>query len=888
MHYHAESVPRVLAHLKTAKTGLAESEAAKRLSETGPNELSRAGEKTGRWRIFLHQWKSPLIIILLIAGAISGLLGETLDTTIIIITAAVNALIGFIQEDKASRALSKLQSMVEYQAIVIRDGEKKRIASRELVHGDIIILAAGDKIQADARVMAANDFFVNESALTGESDAVKKQIAAVAEKSALGDRKCMVYRGTVVMSGDALAIVTAAGNKTEIGQIAALVRDTKDDETPLQIQLARLSRHIALIIIVIAAGIIILGLFAGSGRYSFIALFQTAVAVAVAAIPEGLVISLTVILAIGMQYMVARRALVRKLVAAETLGSVSVICTDKTGTITVGQMRVTAFVGRAHDFLRHELEEMCAVPERQDPDAALALKIGALASDASIQNASDHHDSWILLGEATEAALVHAAAMCGFKKDELDRALPRVATLTFSSHRKFMATVHDVAGRRVAYIKGAPEALLHRADKIMDHGEVRHLTEADREWFGKRIDELTDQGLRVIGIGYKELADHDKKIHDDSVRQIVFVGIMALADPVRDDVAETLATARKAGIHVVMITGDHSGTAQAIARSIGLPHAADDVLTGDKLEMMSDAELGQAVKKISIFARVDPEHKIRLVHAFQANGEVVAMTGDGVNDAPAIKAADIGVALGSGTDVAKETSDMVLLNDSFSTIVAAVEEGRRIYQNVKKVTLYLFAGSFTEVALIVGSIIFGLPLPLLPAQILWMNIVEETLPTMALAFDRGDEENMTDPPRPKNTSIFDRQMKLIIVLLITISNALLFGLFIYFWQTTGDIVLVRTLMFVGVGIDAFMYIYSLRSFRRPLWRMNPFSNHALTSAVGLGWILLIGAVYFPPFQTLLRTKAIGIREWGIMIAFGLLSVIIFEGVKWAFVRKNTV
>jgi len=822
------------------------------------------------------------MIVLIVAGALSGLLHEYIDMTVIFFTAALNAMIGFIQEYRADQALKQLRSMVSYKTLVFRDGKKQYIDTTELVPGDILLVEAGDKIQADARLISVIHLYVDESMLTGESESIKKNAKTLPSGTPLGDRINMIHRGTVVTNGRGQAIVTATGMSTEIGKIATLVKDTVDAQTPLQLQLGRMSRVISMIVVCMSVCIFGIGLL--FGFEDIVMLFQTAVAVAVAAIPEGLAISLTVILAIHMRFILKRNALVRKLVAAETLGSVSVICTDKTGTITEGKMSVARIVTLDHDKDMTEFTAMSEEKRQRYDGIILGLRLALSANDAVLENPEADKRSWCLIGDSTDTAIVVAGMELGMPKHELDIALPHVAELPFSSELKYMAAIIPAGERYTLAVKGAPEYIFQHATHVFSNGKSITLSESRRRTLETTHARMARAGLRVIAVAYR---DSEKKttIQSDDIRDLTLVCLIALSDPIRSDVKETLASTTKAGIRTIMITGDHVHTALAIARAIGLPCDDDHIFDGKMLASISDTQLRDVVRSVSVFARVDPLHKIRIVQALQENGETVAMTGDGVNDAPAIKAADVGIALGSGTDVAKETSDMVLLDDAFSTIVAAVEEGRTIYQNIKKVVLYLLSGSFAEVVLITGSILAGLPIAALPAQILWINLVQDTFPNMALAFDKGDKKNMHDPPRKKNEPLIDTAMRQMIIYKSLFSNILLFAIFVYFWNTTGNRELTRTIVFVGFGIDALFYVFSIRSLRYYVWQMNPFSNVYLIAAVLFGWVMLIGAVYAPPLQYLLRTVPLDAWHWGLMICFGIVNMGIIEAVKAVFLRK---
>jgi len=882
------AIGQIFDNLKTSKKGLSSFEVDTRLKEYGSNKLPKSREKITKLGIFFEQWKSPLIIILALAGIISGILAEYVDMTVILITVSVNVVIGFFQEYKANEALKKLSKMIEYKAVVIRDGREVQVEGVNIVPGDILILDAGEKIQADARIIEEVDLQVNESVLTGESEPVKKQVKILTKNLSVGDRTNMVFKGTVVQNGRAKAVVVATGKQTEIGKIASLVKDTKDEKTPLQKQLSSLGKKIGIIVLFISLGIFALGVFSKSEHHGLLEMFETAVAVAVAAIPEGLVISMTVILAIGMQHILKKKALVRKMLAAETLGSVSVICTDKTGTLTEGKMRLTRLITSADDLNFEELKLVNLKEAERHSDSILGLRIGIMCNDGLLTNPEVDEKEWIFVGDTTDTAFVYAGMKIGLEKHHLDKVIFRADEIPFDSNNKFMATLHNIDHESLVYVKGAAEILYSKCKFYEENGKIKKLSKEKLKWFKNKEEEMTSQGLRVLALTYKKEGKQLKTLEKSNVDNLILVGLVALSDPLRTDVKETIDITKQAGIRTVMITGDHVRTAQSIARELGIPSEDHQIFDGQKLEKLSEEELKKAVRDIYVFARVDPKHKIRIVQAFQSNGEIVAMTGDGVNDAPALKGADIGVALGSGTSVAKEISDIVLLDNHFSTIVDAVEEGRGIYQNIKKVVLYLLAGSLAEVILIAGSLIAGLPLAILPAQILWVNLIEDSFPNMALAFDKGEKENMTELPRKKGESIIDKEMKVMIVIISIVSNLVLFGLFLYFWKTTGNIALTRTIIFVGLGIDSLLYIYSVRSMRRMVWQTNPFSNNYLTLAVLFGWLMLVGAVYLPPLQYLLRTVSLDMWHWGVMIGFGFLNIFLIEIIKGIFLRTNKI
>jgi len=878
---YLSTVDNLFDSLSSQETGLSNKEAKRRLEQVGYNDLQKSSALKSKAKIFFDQLSSALMVILIAAGVISGFLGEFVDATVILISAAFNVIVGYVQENKANSALSKLQSLVQYKAFVTRNQERQLIDSVNIVPGDILHLEAGDKIQADGRILDSSDFTVDESALTGESDPINKKETLLDDKDlGLGDRVNMVFRGTVVTAGKARVLVVATGDHTQIGQIAKLVGDTVDEKTPLQQQLTRMSRQIAKIAVGISLFVFFFGVLF-SDEYTPVHMFETGVALAVAAIPEGLVITLTVILAIGMRFILAKNALVRKLVAAETLGSVNVICTDKTGTITEGKMKVTRLLTLDNELSYPELILLGNKDRKKKPDVFMSLRAGVLSNDAVIQKKDK---ATLYVGDTTDVALLKMGNELKMHKDVLEEAFPRLGEVSFTSERKFMASLNSVDQSTHIYVKGAPDVLYEKCTQVLSSEKEVNFTQKKREYFQKEQDKLTSEGLRVLAVCYKTTSK--ESISEEDVSGLTFVGLIAFSDPLRSDVKETLEIAHNAGIHTVMITGDHVKTAQSIAKQIGLPYTDADVFDGVKLSSISDEELRNAVKHVRIFARVDPVHKIRIVQAFQANGDVVAMTGDGVNDAPALKGADIGVALGSGTDVAKETADMVLLDDSFSTIVSSIEEGRVLYQNIRKVVVYLLSGSFAEVAVITTCILVGLPLAALPVQILWINIVENAFPNIALAFEKGEKNEMTEKPRKKSAPLIDHEMRTMILTKSIVANILLFSIFIYIWKTTNDIELTRSVMFVGFGIDALFYIFSVRSLKRMIWHINPLRNVYVLLAVAFGWLMLLSAIYWSPLQRLLSTVPIAPKYWVMMIVFGLTNIVVLEIVKAIYITKQ--
>lgn len=886
MDYYSKSITQVLEELQATTNGLSPVQVASRTRTNGKNILPTSKTQATRLGIFLNQWKSPLLLILLMAGVVSGYVGEIMDMLVILFTAFLNAGIGFVQEDKANNALRKLQAMIQQTAVVIRAEKKVRIPSADIVPGDILFLSPGDTVEADGRLIEEKALEVNEAALTGESLPAKKSLSELPIDTPLADQRNMIFRGTSVISGRAMAVVTAIGKKTQLGQIAELIKDTREEQTPLQEQLQKLARQIMVIVMVIAVGVFALGYIYADNGYSVLQLFQTTIAIAVAAIPEGLAISLTVILAVGMQFILKRKALVRTMMAAETLGSVSVICTDKTGTLTEGEMKVTEIVTTSK---RMGAEKFPLLDPRGNThhDVLLALKIGLLCNDAVIENSRQQKQKKQILGDTTDIALMMAAERVGLIKSHFDIAMPRRAEIPFRSESKYMATMHEIDHEYMVYMKGAPEVILSQVSYCEKDGVAVPMTRATLSRMKKRAEAMASQGLRVLAVAYKTTPmgaiKHPRAI---TLEESIFVALVGLSDPIRSDIEQTLQIAREAGIRIIMITGDHLATAKAIGRQLGFSPHESAFVEGAEMARWSEEELRKKVADIGIYARVNPEHKIRIVQALQANGDVVAMTGDGVNDAPALKAADIGIAPGSGTDVAKETADLILLNNSFETIIAAIDEGRRMYQNIKKVILFLLIGSVSEVFLIVLSILFKLPLALLPVQILWINIIQETFPTIALAFDPGDGNTMKEGPRKRNSVLFDKQMKILVGVVSFVANSVLFGLYWWHIHTTNDLVRTRSFVFASLAAASLFYIYSIRSLQYPIWRLNPFQNSSLTAAVLLGFLVLFGALYLDPLQTVLQTTALPRADWFIILLFAVFHISSIELIKSLWNRRQ--
>jgi Ca2+-transporting ATPase len=883
-NFHSLTWQQVLKEKKSSKNGLSSNEAKKRLDRFGSNQLQKE-KPLGAFKILMSQLKSPLVYVLVAAGIISFFLGEVVDTYVIFGAVFINTIIGFIQENKANKALSKLRKMVEHKVVVIRDGHEKETLSKNIVPGDVVVLEPGNRVPADIRLIESRDIKINEASLTGESVPTSKKRAKIKVGASLADRNNMAYAGTVVVSGSGRGVVVSTAQDTEIGKISSLVQATKEEKTPLQKRLGSLSKILGIIVVIVSALIVLLGI--SQGR-DFFEMFIVSIAVAVSVIPEGMIVAVTVVLVLGMQQILKRKALVRKLIAAETLGSTTVICTDKTGTLTEGNMQVSHII-IGDDKLNFENNKHNE--KNLAKDMYHALRISVLCNNAVVENPDNNLENLKLLGLPTEKALLLAGIQAGLDKDGLEKEYERIEELPFSSETKFMVTLHkNVKGYRL-FEKGAPERVLEKSIKFHHKGRVKNISNADRKKLIEKYETYTSKGLRLIAVAYKKInstdIDDEKKVNlEEHDKDLVFLGFLALKDPLRPDVAETIEVCRTAGIRPIVITGDHALTAKTIAKEIGFKITKDSIVTGEILDDTSDKDLEKIVKKANVFARVSPHHKLRIVKALQSQGEVVAMTGDGINDSPALKAADIGVCLGSGTDIAKETSDIVLLDNNFKVIVSAVRQGRVIFNNIRKVITYLLSDSFSEVILIVGAIIFGLPLPILPAQILWINIVNDGFPSFSLAFEKGEDGLMKQKPISKKEALLNKEMKTIIFIAGIIRDLFYFAIFLYFLKLDLNIDYIRTIIFTIVGINSLFYVFSLRSLMKPIWKMNPFTNTYLNFATLASLLLLTVAIYFPPLQGALQTVALSLNDWLLVLGVSLANIVLIEISKFYFIKKE--
>ena len=872
--WHTLEVDAAVAAVRSAPTGLAAAEAARRFEEHGPNELE-THKSVSAWETFAAQFKNVLILILLSATIVSGFLGHTLEATVITVIVLFAVVLGFIQEHRAGRALEALRKMAAPTARVLRDGEEVVVQARQLVPGDVVVVRMGDRVPADARVLQSINLTVDEAALTGESVPVEKTAASLGEATLpVGDRRNMMYAGTIAAYGRGRALVVATGMSTEFGQIARMVESVDAGRTPLQENLDRLGATLGKAALVVVAIVVAVGL--GRGL-PVIDMFMFGIALAVAVVPEALPAVVTISLAIGVRRMVKRHALVRRLPIVETLGSTSVICSDKTGTLTKNEMTVRQLCvngelfelsGTGYDPAGDLMHDGRVV----EPSAAvqLLLRAAVLASDARLITRDGR---WTIDGDATEGALLVAATKARLDLVALAEEEPRVAEIPFTSDRRRMTTLHGSAPHLVAYSKGATEDIIAGCARQFLDGREVPLTAADREWFKDVEQRMAGHGLRVLAIAKKDAASLT-----DAEADMTLLGLLAMLDPPRPEARLAVETCKQAGIRAVMITGDHPLTARTVAQELGML-TSHRVVTGRDLDTMTDEALAREVEDIAVYARVSPADKLRVVTAWQARGNIVAMTGDGVNDAPALKKADIGIAMGiTGTDVSREAAGMTLLDDNFATIVAAIEEGRVVFGNIKKYLMYLLSCNVGEIVLLAGSVIVGLPMPLTAVQILYVNLATDGLPALALAVDPPDEDLMQRKPRDPRIGVFTKPVVALLLVAGLWSGIANMTLFIWLLDRGRVVEEVMALTFVTLVLIQFFNAYNCRSDRRSILR-RPFANRWLNLAVAWEVVLLIAIIYVPFFQPAFGTFSLTMADWLLVVALAFSIVPVIQTVK---------
>lgn len=849
-------------------TGLSSDAAAERLAAQGPNVFTD-DTSFSLFSRFFNQIKSPLVFVLLLALVATVGLEKWIDSAVIAGAVIINIALGFFQEERASRAFAAIKKTQEQFAVVVRDGTPHRIEASQLVPGDVVRIESGSSVPADIRLLSTRDLSVTESALTGEWIPTRKDTDLLEEEAPLAERSNMVFMGTLVANGQGEGVVVATGDGTEVGAISASLREGRQPQTPLQRNIRSIAQFLIAVVSVIVIIIFLLGLYRG---VPIVDSLLVAIAIAVAAIPEGLPAAVTVVLALGMEHLMKRGGLVRNLLAAETLGTTTVVLTDKTGTLTEGHMELAEYATLSNQG------------EEPEGDAATLLTAAVLASDAFVEEVENGEDVLAARGRPIEQAIVVAGLKVGCAQEKLSQEQVLVDALPFASARRYAAALREKGASMIVYASGSPELLLSQAEKVLKEGKTITLTSAHKKKLEAILDEYTQNGRRVIGVSQKSTRatslDEEKLLEKST-----FLGFLVFDDPVREGVKESIATVRGAGAAVIMVTGDNPNTARFIAREVGLD--ANAVYTGVETEDMSDKELVDALKDGAVFARTAPKQKLRLARILQNAGEVVAMTGDGVNDGPALRQANIGIAVGSGTDVAKEASDLILLENSFTVIEAAIEEGRRMRDNFKKIFAYLLSTNFSGMFIITGSLLLNFPLPVLPTQILWANIVGGGLMNIAFAFEPKDPYVMKRNPKDRVVKeVLTSEVRNLILIVGIVTGLFLLILFGYLLTLDLPIEEVRTIMFVALSLDSIFFALSLKNLSLPLWRIAPFSNPVLLVSLAISAIVLVIAITAPFIRTLLTTTTLSPFEFGVLVLVAVVNIITIEAAKWLFFRRK--
>lgn len=875
--------------------GLSAEETAKRQKKYGYNELQEKAKET-LWQKLFKQFKDALVVILIFASLVSMVLGEVADSLVILVIVILNAVLGVFQESKAEKALDALKKMTTPTSKVIREGNTVVVPSRELVPGDIVLLEAGDYVPADMRLLETINLKMEEASLTGESVPVEKSPQVLTGDVSLADRHNMGFMGTTVTYGKGKGIVTGTAMLTEIGKIAEMLQSVKEDATPLQKKLEEFGKKLGLACLLICAAVFVMGIYnvyrAGTLHFADVELMlMTSISLAVAAVPEGLPAIVTVVLALGMQRMVKRNAIVKKLHAVETLGSISVICSDKTGTLTQNQMTVVKIfaAGDVFDIGGDGYKPLGSFTLRGKeitpadiPELDLLLKGSLLCNDALLKKDEDSK-AWTIVGDPTEGALVVAAAKAGYTQSTSSQ-FPRIGEIPFDSNRKMMTTFHDMKGEAWGFVKGAPDILLSRCTRIAINGLEKFMTEEDIRIIQKANTAMAAKALRVLAVAYRKFdVIPDELAAEKMERELVFVGLLGMIDPPRSEAKRAVQVCEGAGIRPIMITGDHPDTAFAIAKDLGIARNSDEVITGRELDAMQTETIREVVQKANVFARVSPEHKMAIIEALRNNKQIVAMTGDGVNDAPALKKADIGVAMGiTGTDVTKETAEMIVSDDNFASIVSAVEEGRVIYTNIRKFIYFLLSCNAAEVLIVFISMLLGWPIPLLPIQLLWTNLVTDAFPALALGVEQKEPNVMAMKPRDPDAPLLSKRMLTMIGIQSLAVTAAVLGAFQYGLHVhQGDIDAGRTFAFIVLIVTQIVYSYSARSANYSVFQLGVFSNRYLNWGVGLSFLLLLISVH-GPLHSIFKTVEPVLSDWGIMIALSFIPFFVSELAKLIF------
>ncbi|HBM45812.1 MAG: ATPase, P-type (Transporting), HAD superfamily, subfamily IC [Parcubacteria group bacterium GW2011_GWF2_38_76] len=871
--FWAMSAEDSVAILRSSYLGVSNQEVSERKKIFGKNKII-SQKQFVVLKLFLRQFESPLIYILVLAGIVTLLLGDFSDAIFIFTAVFINVSLGFYQENKAEKALESLANYLEIKTRVIREGKIKEINIEELVPGDIINFSSGDSIPADCRIIQSNNLLIDEAILTGESLPVEKGVRTVGLRVGLGDKKSMVFSGTSVVEGLGSAVVVSTGKDTELGLIASLMASIKDEVTPLQKNINSFANKLTIMVLLLSFMVFVLGLFY---EYSILEMFTMSVAIAVAAVPEGLAISLTVILAVGVERLAKKKGVVRRLSSSETLGDTSVILTDKTGTLTMAKMNLVRvevpYLENQNNLLDYQKE---------------ILKFAILCTDARVENPEAPISEWRVIGKSLDSALIIGAAK-NFELKEFDirKRASVIDRLPFNSSNKFSAVKIREGEIESTLMIGAPEVVLKMCHNFYWNGK-NAISDKERSDLLKEVHKNAGDGYRIISVAFSEKNKNTQLKDIKKIDGFYYLGNLLLKDPIRKEVGQAIKEIQKEGIRTIIVTGDHTGTAKSVAREIGMDIDENSVIEQHELDLLSDEELQAKLSSVRIFSRINPESKVRIARLFQNNGHVVAMTGDGVNDAPALKQADVGIAIGSGSGVARESSDLVLLDDSFHTIVSAIDEGRRILQNIRKVLVFCLTSLFDELILVGGSIILNIPIPLNALQILWVNFIADSFPAVSLSYE--DEKNKEEIIRRKisRESVFDKEVKFLVWVIGILTSILLFSLHVIMLKLGIEEGLVRTFIFASFGIYTLMLIFSIRSLDKNIWEYNPFSNWLtnLSSAVGL--LLMFVAIYFPPAQALLDT--VSLPEPWILSVFGVgfSCIVMVEVGKFIFIRKKMV
>lgn len=880
--YCSQSIEDLVTAMGTnVKEGLRQKQVGIFRAEYGFNELKKEQQLYLGDKVLL-QMKNPLIAILIVAAFATIVLEEYIDAIVIFLALTINIAIGVFQEERASRAFEKLSQSQEKYATVIRAGMgKMKILSRELVPGDIVIIEAGAYVPADVRLTEAKNLQVNESALTGEWIDVQKAVGQVHEGARITDQMNMLWMGTLISTGYGRGIVVSTGNNTQVGTIAGNIGDVAH-QTPLQQSISHVARFLITIICIGIATIFLLGVMRGESVSSMLLI---AIAIAVAAMPQGLPAAVTVVLALGMEGLLKQGGLVRNLLAAETLGATTVVLTDKTGTLTEAKMQLAERVVSLH---RKKQNKEGLVSN----DMKELLRAAVLGSDAFVVKMEGEEIH--VEGRPIERAILLSGLTEGLSQDELFATERKLDLLKFESSRRYSVSLYEKLGKgerhHRMYISGAPEVLLEEAGHLFEEGKARMMKDDDRMFFEHELTLRSQKGMRITAVGYVETARNE--IPENFAipkNDFVFLGLLVFNDPVREDARASMTEVQNAGVRVIMLTGDNAGTAQNIAEQVGIHGAETGAITGTQIDAMDDKELFDALERHSVIARVLPQQKLRIARLLKNNGEVVAMTGDGINDAPALRSADIGIAVGSGTEVAKEASDIVLLNNSFGIIVAAIRTGRKIVDNIKKIVAYLLSTSFSSLSIVSASVIVGVPLPILPTQILWANIVEEGLMSFAFAFEPEEEGVMKRTPRSASAKqILTSELKQLIIIVALATGTLLIGLYFFLLSTGLPIEEIRTIMFVSLTLDSIFFSFSLKNLSLPVWKIPFGDNKYLIIALSISVGLLVLALFFPPLSKLLSLTALSLWEIGLLGVIGVLNLVVIEIIKYFyFVRYRT-